>query len=178
MPGHVYERAARYWDNALTCDLNKLTSSPPQGEPPGCEPTGSISAFNKLPFELYFFTRLTPAFDIGPRKKQPDGGVCPTGFDYPSVVLEVGSSESLSQLHIDAQLWIEHTNYVRFRSLFFFPPRLSSTGEPCCPYMYRPTSSPEHHSSNHLPTMATCPLRSPSTLQLRCTAEGCSSCPK
>ena len=121
MPGRVHERAARYWDNALTCDLNKLILTPPQGEPPGCEPIGSMSAFNRPVFE-FLFTRLPPAFNIGwsgPRRKQPDGGVCPTGFDYPSVVLEVGSSESLSQLCIDAQLWLEHTNYVRFHSLFF-----------------------------------------------------------
>jgi len=45
-------------------------------------------------------------------KKQPDGGVRPTGSDDPSVVLEVGSSESLGQLHRDAHLWLEHTNYV------------------------------------------------------------------
>ena len=56
-------------------------------------------------------------------KKQPDGGVRPTGSVYPSVVLEVGSSESLGQLRLDAQLWLEHTNYVRFPPLFFTPTR-------------------------------------------------------
>ena len=54
-------------------------------------------------------------------KKQPDGGVRPTGSNDPSVVLEVGSSESLGQLRHDAQLWLERTNYVRSPALFSPP---------------------------------------------------------
>ena len=52
--------------------------------------------------------------------KEADAGVRPTLSDsrLPSVVLEVGDSESLMQLKIDARLWIEHTQEV---CLFFFP---------------------------------------------------------
>jgi hypothetical protein len=53
-------------------------------------------------------------------KKQTDGGVRPTASNDPSVVLEVGSSESLDQLRCDAHLWLERTNYVR-SALFFYP---------------------------------------------------------
>jgi hypothetical protein len=46
-------------------------------------------------------------------KKEPDGCILPEQSDYPSVILEVGSSESLSQLKVDAELWIEHVPEVR-----------------------------------------------------------------
>jgi hypothetical protein len=46
--------------------------------------------------------------------KEADAGVRPTlsPSRLPSVVLEVGDSESLTQLKIDAKLWIEHTQEV------------------------------------------------------------------
>jgi hypothetical protein len=46
--------------------------------------------------------------------KEADAGVRPTlsNSPLPSVVLEVGDSESLTQLKIDAKLWIEHTEEV------------------------------------------------------------------
>ena len=50
------------------------------------------------------------AFVLGQRK-EADAGVRPTASDsaLPSVVLEVGSLESITQLKIDAKLWLEHT---------------------------------------------------------------------
>jgi len=54
------------------------------------------------------FTFLSPAFQLGPRKKQPDAGIRPIPSDLPSIVLEVGDSESLTQLKVDARLWLEH----------------------------------------------------------------------
>lgn len=50
---------------------------------------------------------LPSAFDLGPRKKEADSGVRPSDSPLPSVVLEVGDSESLAQLRIDAKLWLE-----------------------------------------------------------------------
>lgn len=46
--------------------------------------------------------------------KEADAGVRPTlsGSRLPSIVLEVGDSESITQLKIDAKLWIEHTQEV------------------------------------------------------------------
>ena len=67
------------------------------------------------------FTFL-PAFELGPRKlkKQADGGILPLTSRRPSVVLEVGNSESLTQLKIDAKLWVEHTTEVS-QFLFLVP---------------------------------------------------------
>jgi hypothetical protein len=48
------------------------------------------------------------------RKKQADAGFepDPNPSGHPSIVLEVGSSESLTQLKIDARLWLEHMHEV------------------------------------------------------------------
>jgi hypothetical protein len=81
------------------------------------------------------FTRFTPAFVLGPKRKQADSGVRPTGSNYPTVVLEVGSSESLGQLHLDAQLWLERTDDVRLLPLDSTLSSASS-GKPCRPYFY------------------------------------------
>jgi len=61
---------------------------------------------------LGWFTFLHLAFQLGHRKKEADACIRPDQFDYPSVVLEVGSSESLTQLKTDARLWIEHVPEV------------------------------------------------------------------
>ena len=55
------------------------------------------------------FTLLPPAFQLGSRKKQTDASVSPdhNPSRLPSIVLEVGSSESITQLKIDAKLWLE-----------------------------------------------------------------------
>lgn len=54
-------------------------------------------------------TILLPAFQLGPRKKQADASFRPTAcpLRLPSIILEVGDSESLAQLKIDAKLWLE-----------------------------------------------------------------------
>jgi hypothetical protein len=59
---------------------------------------------------------LPSAFDLGPGKKEADGGVRPSGSPLPSVVLEVGDSESLQQLRIDARCWLEHIPEVMISS--------------------------------------------------------------
>jgi hypothetical protein len=68
---------------------------------------------------MVLHTFLHPAFQLGPRKKQADSGVRPTADSsrLPSIVLEVGDSESLTQLKIDARLWIEHMPEVSCISL-------------------------------------------------------------
>jgi len=53
------------------------------------------------------FTFLHPAFDFKPGKKQPDSGLGHFGSRYLSIVLEVGDSDSLAQLEIDAKFWLE-----------------------------------------------------------------------
>jgi hypothetical protein len=81
--------------------------------PPGCIATASTSTFDRTQFELWF-TFLPLAFQLGPRKKQADSGVepDPNPSGRPSIVLEAGSSESLTQLKIDMRLWLEHVPEV------------------------------------------------------------------
>ena len=73
----------------------------------------------------YGFTFLCPAFQLGPRKKQADAGIRPTAdlSHSPSIVLEVGDSESLTQLKIDAKLWLEHMPEVSHISLLQYTHR-------------------------------------------------------
>ena len=121
IPGRVHAETIEHWNHAFTHALNGLILTPPDPEPPGCVPIGSTSTFNST-FNLNFCSPvLPPAFVFGERKKQPDGGVRPTASNYPSVVLEVGSSESLTQLVIDAKLWLECSADVRFPLLFSNP---------------------------------------------------------
>ena len=66
---------------------------------------------------LIFFL---PGQQLGQRKKEPDSGIVPISSNRPSIVIEIGSSESLTQLKIDAQLWLEHMSEVsKLRSLLF-----------------------------------------------------------
>ena len=60
------------------------------------------------------------AFDLGPRK-EADGGIRPSGSLLPSVVLEVGDSESLRQLRMDARLWLERIPQVTISSEYLVP---------------------------------------------------------
>jgi len=99
-------------DIAFTDALRGLIVAPAEPGTPGCEPVGSTT------------------FDLGTRKKQPDSGVRPSGSDYPSVVLEVGSSESLGQLYIDAQLWLEHTDDVQLVVLISIDPPVAPNPTP------------------------------------------------
>jgi hypothetical protein len=64
---------------------------------------------------------LLSAFDLGLGKKEADGGVRPSGSPLPSVVLEVGDSESLQQLRMDAKCWLEHIPEVRSLLSTLFP---------------------------------------------------------
>lgn len=54
---------------------------------------------------------LSPAYDLGARKIQSDAAIepVPNPSGHLSIVLEVGCSESLTQLRNDASLWLEHT---------------------------------------------------------------------
>ena len=58
----------------------------------------------------------TLAIHLGPRQKEADAAIGPAP-GHPSVVLEVGDSESLTQLKIDARLWLEQIPEVCFDSL-------------------------------------------------------------
>lgn len=94
------------------CLLNLLISTPRKPFAPGCVPIGATSTFDRTDAKLLL--TLSPAFDLEQKKKQADSGVRLTTSDYPSIVLEVGNSESLTQLQTDAKLWLEDFVDVRY----------------------------------------------------------------
>ncbi|KAF8349843.1 hypothetical protein F5887DRAFT_942629 [Amanita rubescens] len=89
IPGPVHGEAHVYWNTSLFLALARLTPPLHAGMDPGCVGIGSTT------------------FQFGLRKKQPDAGIWPAQSRLPSIVLEVGDSASLTQLNIDARLWLE-----------------------------------------------------------------------
>ena len=114
MPSPVHEEAHLEFTTRLSIALVLLTVPPHPSSPPGCKSVGATSTFNRmhnLSVGLSLFPQLS---DLDPKMKEADTGVRPTLSQsrLPSVVLEVGDSESLSQLRVDGRLWIEHTQKV------------------------------------------------------------------
>jgi len=109
MPSKAHERAYLQFNTLLAVALVLLTAAPHPSSPPGCGNVGATT------------------FELGRRLKEADAGVWPTASnsDLPSVVLEVGSSESLTQLKIDARLWLEHTQEVRLVILISIDPPIA-----------------------------------------------------
>jgi len=105
MPGGVHGATAFGWDHALTFALNNLTHTP-QPTPPGCFAVGDACTYNYM-LHLALHSPLV-AINLGPCQKQADAAIGPAP-GHPSVVLEVGDSESLTQLKIDVRLWLERT---------------------------------------------------------------------
>jgi hypothetical protein len=93
------------WNNALTFALNNLTHTP-QPTPPGCFGFGGACMYNCMLHLALHSSTCTLAIYLGPCQKQADAAIGPVP-GKPSVLLEVGDSESLTQLKIDALLWLE-----------------------------------------------------------------------
>jgi hypothetical protein len=87
--------------------------------PPGCRLIGTTSRFHRT-HNLSRFTFLHPAYQLSRGRKQADAGLRCSASPIPSVILEVGSSESLMQLQTDAKLWIEDLPEV-CQFLFLLP---------------------------------------------------------
>lgn len=115
MPSVVHDATAIGWNNALTFALNNLTQTP-QPTPPGCFGVGGACTYNCMLHLALRSPTCTLAIHLGPRQKQADAGIGPAPGN-PSVVLEVGDSESLTQLEIDARLWLERIPEVCLDSL-------------------------------------------------------------
>lgn len=64
----------------------------------------------------------SPAQQLGSRKKEADDGIRPLSSLNPSILFEVGSSETSKQLRIDAKLWVEHLPEVQLVMLLFIDP--------------------------------------------------------
>jgi len=142
MPSKAHERAYLQFNTLLAVALVLLTAAPHPSSPPGCGNVGATSTFDRT-HNLSLGLSSFLAFELGRRLKEADAGVWPTASnsDLPSVVLEVGSSESLTQLKIDARLWLEHTQEV---SQFFSCDSLTrpSSGTTGHPYFNRPPHCP------------------------------------
>ena len=115
MPSVVHDATAVGWYEALIFALNNLTPTP-RPSPPGCFGFGGACTYNCMLYLALHSPACTLAIYLGPRQKQPDAGIGPAP-GHPSVVLEVGDSESLAQLKIDAQLWLELRQEVCLDSL-------------------------------------------------------------
>jgi hypothetical protein len=109
MPSRAHEVAHVYWTTSLFIALLQLTPPPHAAMPPGCIGIASTT------------------FQLGSRKKQADAGVepDPNPSGLPSIVLEVGSSESLTQLKIDARLWLEHVPEIQLVILLSIDPPIA-----------------------------------------------------
>lgn len=95
MPSATHDEASGFWVQNVTLALAALV--PHQSTLLGCKFIG------------------TRTYQLRERKKQADAAFRPTNGNSqnPSVVLEVGCSESLQQLKTDARLWIEHMPEVQ-----------------------------------------------------------------
>ncbi|KAF8351356.1 hypothetical protein F5887DRAFT_1058236 [Amanita rubescens] len=107
MGGRVHEEARVYWTATCFTALVQLTLSPHPANPPGCRGIGATS------------------FEFGLRMKQADSGIRPAQSRLPSIVLEVGDSESLMQLKIDARLWLEDMPEVQLVILLLISPPIA-----------------------------------------------------
>ena len=114
---------------------------------------------------------LSPAYQLGPRKKQADSAIqpIPNPSGFPSIVLEVGSSESLSQLKIDAALWLEHSPEVIAISFLYCYLLTGFSDTASNPFINWPSHSSQPKSAkNHNPTVAR--LSSQSSYTLSCSS--------
>jgi hypothetical protein len=107
MPSPPHEEANMFWTINLASALLQLTPPPHPVIPPGCMAVGSTT------------------FQLGRRQKQADAGFRPTLSRLPSIILEVGDSESLTQLKIDAKLWLEHMPEVQLVILLSIDPPIA-----------------------------------------------------
>lgn len=101
----MHVEAVVQW-SLLVC--NRLTALIPESErpalPPGCAAIGGSTQ------------------QLGSRKKEADDGIRPLSSLNPSILFEIGSSETSKQLRIDAKLWVEHLPEVQLVMLLFIDP--------------------------------------------------------
>ena len=86
--------------------LQNLTPPPHYAMPSGVKAVGATGMSIRSVI-IVGFTLPRSAYQFGPMRKEPDAGIGPSQ-SLPSVVIEVGDSDSLTQLKIDARTWIEH----------------------------------------------------------------------
>lgn len=129
MPGSVHQTAHTSWSIYTHQALRELLPHPKPTAAPGCD---FVAASEQK---------------LGQKKIEPDSGIVPNGSNRPSIVIEVGSSDSLAQLKIDAQLWLEHMPEVQLVILVLIDP--PAAAHPHIPVitiqLWRSFSPPERH---------------------------------
>jgi hypothetical protein len=103
----------------LSVALTQLTAPPHPLVPPGCLGMGHTSMFA---WYLYFMSGLiylSLAYQLGQFRKEADAGIQPNDSNFPSIIVEVGDSESLGLLKFDAHCWLENMHDVRQSFPFF-----------------------------------------------------------
>jgi hypothetical protein len=110
MPSTAHEISHTLWINAFSSSLRVLAGNNIMPSL-GYIPLGASSTSQYIP-NFNMCLNVTSAFELSPNKsKQADAAIAPsTAPDSPTVVLEVGDSESLKQLKCNARLWIESEN--------------------------------------------------------------------
>ncbi|EDR04553.1 uncharacterized protein LACBIDRAFT_330473 [Laccaria bicolor S238N-H82] len=136
MPGSVHQAAHASWSIYTHQALRDLLPHPKPTAVPGCV---FIAATEQT---------------LGQRKKEPDSGIMPIGSNRPSIVIEIGSSESLTQLKIDAQLWLEHMPEVQLGILVLIdPPAAANPNPPVATIqLWRGFPPPERQTSGQAQT--------------------------
>ena len=106
MPSAAHEFAHTFWNSSLSVALLALTGGNDHAVL-GCVPLGATSKSHVLSDPTSAALSF-PAFTLSnARKKQADSCICPVDSDSPTVVVEVGDSETLKQLQTDVRLWLE-----------------------------------------------------------------------
>jgi len=100
----------------------------------------------------YSFLSFDYPFLVGGMKLEPDGGIGPSTSKFPSVVLEVGDTASLTQLEFDASLWPEHLSASVSQFSFWdsLPTYQYLLGPTCCSHILRSPLSSLSQLSNQL----------------------------
>ncbi|KIJ99066.1 hypothetical protein K443DRAFT_180374 [Laccaria amethystina LaAM-08-1] len=98
MPSATHDEASCFWSHSVIAELIALAQN---GHHLRTAPGITFSG--------------TRTYQLGAREMQGDAAFRPSNSnsENPSVILEVGCSESLRQLKIDAKLWIEHLPEVQ-----------------------------------------------------------------
>lgn len=108
MPSAAHVKAHSFWTSyLLPRALSQLTPDF------ACSGVGSTSKSDQLYYlcsQLSFFL----GYRLGSREKEADAGIepHPNPSNLPSIVMEVGVSETLTQLRHDARHWLENSDQV------------------------------------------------------------------
>ena len=109
MPGGAHQTASRYFDHLIQSTAQQVSGAA-MGHT-GFDPLGSTSeSYSSSPLsQLTVVLIARQLTDEG--HMEPDSCIVPDGIDSPTIVLELGDSETLTQLRRDAARWLESERF-------------------------------------------------------------------